>query len=120
MTSSSSERRLIVNGDDFGSPRRSTWYHTRPAHGILTNTSLMVTGSAWRSVALPKTRRLSAWTPSDARAGRVVQAPHLLTRVTQPNGTSLTSTIAGIRYFSRQAREQLRDECRAQIEWFRN
>jgi hypothetical protein len=49
-----------------------------------------------------------------------VQAPHLLTRVTQPNGTSLTSTIAGIRYFSRQAREQLRDECRAQIEWFRN
>lgn len=123
MTSSPLERRLIVNGDDFGlSPQVNAGMIHAHTHGILTNTSLMVTGSAWQeAVALAKdTPSLSVGLHLTLVQGRAVRAPHLLTRVTQPNGNfSDNPTIAGIRYFfSRQAHNQLRDECRAQIERF--
>src|SRR5256885_7763689 len=123
MTSSPAERRLIVNGDDFGlSPQVNAGIVHAHIHGILTNTSLMVTGSAWQeAVALAKeTPTLSVGLHLTLVQGRAVQAPHLLTRVTQPSGNfSDNPTTAGLRYFfSRQAREQLRDECRAQIERF--
>lgn len=123
MTSSTTERRLIVNGDDFGLSSQVNagivYAHT---HGVLTNTSLMVTGSAWQeAVALAKeTPTLSVGLHLTLVQGRAVCAPHLLTRVTQSSGNfSDNPTTAGLRYFfSRQAREQLRDECRAQIERF--
>jgi hopanoid biosynthesis associated protein HpnK len=123
MTSSLSERSLIVNGDDFGlSPQVNAGIIHAHTHGILTNTSLMVTGSAWQeAVALAKeTPTLSVGLHLTLVQGRAVQAPHLLTGVTQPSGNfSDHPTTVGLRYFfSRQARVQLRDECRAQIERF--
>jgi hopanoid biosynthesis associated protein HpnK len=123
MTSSPLDRYLIVNGDDFGLSSQVNagilYAHT---HGILTNTSLMVTASAWQDAV-----RLAQETPSLSVGlhltlvqGRAVLAPHLLTKVTGPSGNfSDNPTVTGFRYFfSPQARTQLRDECRAQIERF--
>lgn len=117
------DRRLIVNGDDFGlSSQVNAGILHAHRHGILTNTSLMVTGLAWReAVALAKeTPSLSVGLHLTLAQGRAVLNPHLLTNVTEPSGAfSENPTAAGLRYFfSRQSRTQLRDECRAQIERF--
>jgi hopanoid biosynthesis associated protein HpnK len=123
MTSPRLDRRLIVNGDDFGlSPQVNAGILHAHTHGILTNTSLIVTARAWQeAVALAKeTPSLSVGLHVTLAQGRAVLAPHLLTKVTKPSGNfSDNPTVAGLRYFfSRQARSQLRDECRAQIERF--
>jgi hopanoid biosynthesis associated protein HpnK len=122
-TSFQFERRLIVNGDDFGlSQQVNAGILHAHTHGILTNTSLMVTGSAWQeAVAMAKdTPSLSVGLHLTLVQGRAVLTPHLLTQVTEWNGNFSQNPItAGLRYFfSRQARMQLRDECRAQIERF--
>lgn len=118
-----SQRRLIVNGDDFGlSPQVNAGILHAHTQGILTNTSLMVKGSAWQeAVTLAKeTPTLSVGLHLTLVQGRAVLAPHLLTRITQPSGNFFDNPVTtGMRYFfSRQARTQLRDECRAQIERF--
>lgn len=123
MNSPRLDRRLIVNGDDFGlSPQVNAGILHAHTHGILTNTSLIVTAPAWReAVALAKeTPSLSVGLHVTLAQGRAVLAPHLLTSVTKPSGNfSDNPTVAGLWYFfSRQACSQLRDECRAQIERF--
>src|SRR5262249_36525225 len=52
--------------------------------------------------------------------GRAALPPHLLPAVTSLGGNfSAAPTLAGLRYFfSRRARAQIQDECRAQIERF--
>lgn len=116
-------KQLIVNGDDFGlSPQVNAGILHAHRHGILTDTSLMVTAPAWEdAVALAKaTPSLSVGLHLTLVQGRAALAPHLLPAVTDPFGNfSHDPTRAGLRYFfSRQARAQVRAECRAQIEKF--
>lgn len=123
MTAPRLDRRLIVNGDDFGlSPRVNAGILHAHTHGVLTNASLMVTAPAWQEAVTlaQETPGLSVGLHLTLAQGRAVLAPHLLTSVTKPSGNfSDNATAAGLRYFfSRQARAQLRDECRAQIERF--
>jgi hopanoid biosynthesis associated protein HpnK len=118
-----SGRQLIVNGDDFGlSPQVNAGILHAHRHGILTNTSLMVTAPAWEeAVALAQaTPSLSVGLHLTLVQGRAALAPHLLPAVTDPGGNfSRTPTLAGLRYFfSRRARQQVRAECQAQIEKF--
>ncbi len=116
-------KRLIVNGDDFGmSERVNAAILYAHQHGILTNTSLMVTAKAWRGAI-----ELARATPSlgvglhlTLVQGRsVLSHPHV-SRLTDRNRNFLNDpTRAGLRYFfSPRARSQVRDECRAQIERF--
>lgn len=123
MTSLILDRRLIVNGDDFGlSPQVNAGILQAHTHGILTNTSLMVTASAWQEAVqiAQDTPSLSVGLHLTLVQGRAALAPHLLTKVTEASGNfSDNPTVAGLRYFfSPKARTQLRDECRAQIERF--
>ncbi|MBI3799489.1 MAG: hopanoid biosynthesis-associated protein HpnK [Deltaproteobacteria bacterium] len=116
-------RQLIVNGDDFGlSSQVNAGILHAHRHGILTDTSLMVTAPAWEeAVALARaTPTLSVGLHLTLVQGRAALAPHLLPAVTDPFGNfSQDPTRAGLRYFfSRQARAQVRAECRAQIEKF--
>jgi hopanoid biosynthesis associated protein HpnK len=116
-------RQLIVNGDDFGlSAQVNAGIVHAHLHGILTNTSLMVTGSAWEdAVVLAKAApSLSVGLHLTLVQGRAALAPHLLSAVTDPGGNfSQNPMLAGLRYFfSRQARAQVRAECRAQTERF--
>jgi hopanoid biosynthesis associated protein HpnK len=116
-------KQLIVNGDDFGlSAQVNAGILHAHRHGILTNTSLMVTAPAWEeAVTLARaTPTLSVGLHLTLVQGRAVLAPHLLPAVTDPFGNfSHDPTRAGLRYFfSRQARAQVRAECRAQIDKF--
>jgi hopanoid biosynthesis associated protein HpnK len=116
-------RRLIVNGDDFGlSPQVNAGILHAHRSGILTNTSLMVTGPAWEdAVALARaTPSLSVGLHLTLVQGRAALSPRLLADLTDHDGNfSNNPTLAGVRYFfSRRAREQVRAECRAQIERF--
>jgi hopanoid biosynthesis associated protein HpnK len=118
-----SDRRLIVNGDDFGlSPQVNAGIIHAHRHGILTNTSLMVTAPAWQdAVALAKdTPSLGVGLHLTLVQGRAALSPHLLPDITHLGGHfSNNPTLAGLRYFfSRRAGEQVRAECRAQIEKF--
>src|SRR5437867_8901980 len=116
-------RRLIVNGDDFG---LSTQVNAGIVHahrsGILTSTSLMVTGPAWEdAVALAKaTPSLGVGLHLTLVQGRAALSARVLPNLTDHAGNfSNNPTLAGLRYFfSRRAREQVRVECRAQIERF--
>src|SRR5688572_26883014 len=89
------DRSLIVTGDDFGmSPQVNAGILRAHRNGILTGASLMVTGTAWREAVE-------------------------LARAQPTLSVGLHVTLAGLRYFfSRRAREQVAEECRAQIERF--
>ena len=117
------DRSLIVNGDDFGlSPQVNAGIIQAHQHGILTDASLMVTGLAWReAVELAHANpQLSVGLHVTLVQGKSVLPPHLLSSITDFGGNFPNNpTLAGLRYFfSRRAREQLREECRAQIERF--
>ena len=114
---------LIVNGDDFGlSPQVNAGIVHAHQHGILTNTSLMVAGSAWQdAVARAKDApRLSVGLHLTLVQGRATLPPHFTSALTDFGGNFLDNPVrAGLRYFFLpRAREQIRDECRAQIEKF--
>jgi chitin disaccharide deacetylase len=114
-------RSLIVNGDDFGlSPQVNAGILQAHQHGILTDASLMVTGPAWReAVELARaTPTLSVGLHVTLVQGKSVLPPHLLSALTDFGGNFPNdATLAGLRYFfSRRAREQVYEECRAQIE----
>ena len=116
-------KQLIVNGDDFGlSTQVNAGILHAHRHGILTNTSLMVTAPAWEeAVALARaTPTLSVGLHLTLVQGRAALPSHLLPAVTDPFGNfSHDPTRAGLRYFfSRQARAQMRAECRAQVDKF--
>jgi len=121
---SSQSRSLVINGDDFGFSsgvnRAIIEAHDR---GILTSTSLMVTGSAFEeAVTLAKARpNLAVGLHLVLMCGRSVlppsQIPHLVDErgyfSDQPNQT-------GLRYeFSPGARREIPLEIRAQLEKFR-
>lgn len=116
-------KRLIVNGDDFGlSDQVNAAILHAHQHGILTNTSLMVSAQAWRgAVELAKaTPSLQVGLHLTLVQGRSVLSPHHLSQLTDRSGNFLHNpTRAGLRYFfSPRARSQVGDECRAQIERF--
>ncbi len=114
-------RSLIVNGDDFGlSSQVNAGILQAHQQGILTDASLMVTGTAWReAVELAHvTPTLSVGLHVTLVQGQSVLPPHLLSAITDFGGNFPNdATLAGLRYFfSRRAREQVYQECRAQIE----
>ena len=116
-------KRLIVNGDDFGLSRQvnAGILHAHQ-HGILTNTSLMVTGSAWKeAIELARqTPRLQVGLHLTLVQGTAVLPHQTISSLTDGDGNFLNNpTLAGLRYFfSSRARTQVQDECRAQIERF--
>lgn len=124
MNVSAPQRRyLIVNGDDFGlSAQVNAGILEAHTHGILTNTSLMITGPAWQdAVARAKdTASLSVGLHLTLVQGRAALPPHCTSAITDFGGNFLDNPIhAGLRYFFlSRARAQVRDECRAQIEKF--
>ena len=116
-------RYLIVNGDDFGlSDQVNTGILHAHRQGILTNTSLMVTAPAWEEAV-----ELARSTPSlgvglhvTLVQGRAVLSKQHLRTITDSEGNfAHDPTRAGFQYyFSRRAREEVRVECRAQLERF--
>jgi hopanoid biosynthesis associated protein HpnK len=120
---SSPRKRLIVNGDDFGlSPQVNAGILYAHQHGILTDTSLMISGPAWEDAVTRAntTPHLSVGLHLTLVQGRSVLPHHLLPELTDQNGNLPNDpTLAGLRYFfSPRARAQVRAECRAQIEKF--
>jgi hopanoid biosynthesis associated protein HpnK len=117
------QRSLIVNGDDFGFSEGVN-HAIIQAHqaGILTSTSLMVTGEAFEeAVELAKSHpQLAIGLHVVLCYGRSVlppsQIPHL---VDEQGNFSNHPEAAGLRYqFSRTAQRELRQEIRAQLERF--
>ena len=116
-------RRLIINADDFGSSREVNeaviLAHRR---GILTSTSLMVSGEAFEhAVTLAKENpSLAVGLHVTCAAGRPVLRPSKIPHVAGKNGSFPSDpALAGLRYFfSRRARQELFDEIDAQFERF--
>ncbi|HHT9119806.1 MAG TPA: hopanoid biosynthesis-associated protein HpnK [Candidatus Hypogeohydataceae bacterium YC41] len=116
-------RTLIVTGDDFGlSGGVNQAIIKAHREGILTSAALMVTGKAFEeAVALAKANPgLSVGLHIVLLQGRAVlpyeKLPHLVDR---DGNFSNNSLLPGMRYFfSKEARRELREELRAQIERF--
>ncbi len=117
------KRFAIINADDFGMSagvnRAIVEAHDR---GILTSTSLMVTGAAFNeAVELAKTRpQLAVGLHLVLCCGRSAlpssEIPHLVDR---DRNFPSDPTVAGLRYqFSRAARVELKQEITAQLEKF--
>ncbi len=118
------KRFAIINGDDFGfSPGVNQAILKAHTHGVLTSTSLMVTGKAFEeAVALAKAHpTLGVGLHLVLVCGRGAlpkeAIPHLVdSRGNFPNDPAK----AGLKYqFSPAARQELRLEIRAQLEKFR-
>jgi hopanoid biosynthesis associated protein HpnK len=116
-------RKLIINGDDFGFCQQTN-QGIIEAHecGILTSTSLMVTGAAFEeAVALAKTHpdlgvglHLVLVCGQSVLSGQVI--PHL---VNQSSCFSNNPLQAGLWYqFNLATREELRREIKAQLDKF--
>lgn len=116
-------RRLIINGDDFGSSKEVNeaiiLAHRR---GILTSASLMVSGEAFEhAVTLAKENPgLAVGLHVTCADGRPVLHPSKIPHVAGKNGTFPSDpALAGLRYFfSRRARQELSGEIAAQFEKF--
>ncbi len=116
-------RRLITNGDDFGSSREVNeaviLAHRR---GILTSTSLMVSGEAFEhALALAKENpRLAVGLHVTCVNGRPVLPPSKVPHLAGKNGAFPSDpALAGLRYFfCRRVRQELFDEIAAQFERF--
>ena len=116
-------RCLIVNGDDFGlSPQVNAGILRAHRHGILTNTSLMVTAPAWRAaVDLAREQpALGVGLHLTLVQGRAMLPARNVSTITDGDGWFADNpTRAGLRYFfSPRARAEVRAECRAQLERF--
>ncbi len=116
-------RYLIVNGDDFGlSAQVNAGILHAHQQGILTSTSLMVTAPAWEeAVELARsTQSLGVGLHVTLVQGRAaLSRQHLRVIIDSEGNFTHDPTWAGLRYyFSQQAREEIRAECRAQIERF--
>ncbi len=117
------QRRLIVNADDFGISEEVNDAVIR-AHreGVLTSTSLMVTGAAFeQAVELAKENPgLAVGIHLVTVVGQSV-LPHseIPTLVDEQGNFSNNPTLAGLKYyFSSRARRELRKELAAQFEKF--
>ncbi len=116
-------RYLIVNGDDFGlSAQVNAGILHAHRHGILTNTSLMVTAPAWEeAVELARsTQSLGVGLHVTLVQGRAVLSKQYLRAIIDSGGNFVHDpNRAGLQYyFSQRAREEIRIECRAQLERF--
>ena len=115
--------RLIINGDDFGASREINeaiiLAHRR---GILTSTSLMVSGLACEhAVNLAKENpQLAVGLHVTLVDGHSVLPPSQIPHVAATNGAFPSDpAVAGLRYFfSRKARDELFNEIAAQFEKF--
>jgi hopanoid biosynthesis associated protein HpnK len=116
-------RRLIVNGDDFGTSREVNEAviiaHRR---GILTSASLMVSGRAFEhAVTLAKENPgLAVGLHVTLVDGHPVTHPSEIPHLVGKNGTFASDpTFAGLKYFfCRSARRELLNEVAAQFEKF--
>lgn len=123
-SSRTSQRFAIINGDDFGmSTEVNKAIITAHEQGILTSTSLMVTGEAFEeAVALAQTHpNLAVGLHLVLVCGKSAlpasQIPHL---VDQEGNFPQDSVKAGLRYqFNPAARQELQQEIRAQLVKFR-
>lgn len=117
-------RYAVVNGDDFGfSEGVNSAIIQAHTQGVLTSTSLMVTGAAFeQAVALAQSHpslgvglHLTLVCGQSALSAKEI--PHLVDR---SGSFSQSPFEAGLKYqFSRAARRELRLEIRAQLEKFR-
>ena len=117
------DRYLIVSGDDFGlSSQVNKGVLQAHKNGILTNTSLMVTGGAWReAVEIAKSLpTLAIGLHLTLVQGRAALSPSQIPKITDGQGNfSNNALYSGLRYyFSGRVLSQIRSECRAQIERF--
>jgi hopanoid biosynthesis associated protein HpnK len=116
-------RRLIINADDFGASREVNeaviLAHRR---GILTSTSLMVSGRAYEhAVTLAKENpRLAVGLHVTCADGYPVMRPSEIPHLAGKNGTFPSDPArAGLRYFfCRNTRKELFNEIAAQFEKF--
>jgi hopanoid biosynthesis associated protein HpnK len=121
-----SGRRLIVSGDDFGAaPEVNAGIIRAHRDGILTSTSLMVTGDAvTEAVALAHANpRLSVGLHLVLAQARPAAAPHEVSRLVGPDGAFRDNPVLnGLRYAwaycSQAGRAQLTREIEAQLEAF--
>ncbi|MFY9554628.1 MAG: hopanoid biosynthesis-associated protein HpnK [Blastocatellia bacterium] len=117
------QRRLIVNADDFGmSPEVNEAVIRAYKEGVLTSTSLMVTGAAFdQAVTLARENPgLAVGIHLVTVAGRSV-LPHseIPSLVDNQGNFPNNSTVAGLKYyFSTRARRELKRELAAQFEKF--
>lgn len=122
-TTSAGQHRLIVNADDFGISAEVNEAVIRAfREGVLTSTSLMVTGAAFQqAVDLAKENPgLAVGIHLVTVVGKSV-LPHseIPALVDKQGNFSNNSTLAGLKYyFSRRARRELRKEIAAQFEKF--
>jgi hopanoid biosynthesis associated protein HpnK len=120
---SNTESRIILNADDFGGST-SINAAVLQAHrdGVLTSTSLMVTGEAVEeAVALArKMPSLAVGLHLVVVAGRPALAPQRVPHLVGGNGRFADNPLrAGLHYFfSRAARHELAQEVEAQFEQF--
>ncbi len=120
----STQRRLIINGDDFGfSSGVNQAIIAAHTQGVLTSTSLMVTGDAFEdAVALAKAHpTLAVGLHLVLACGRSVLPPAQIPHLVDAQGRfSSQPEKAGLHYhFSPAARRELQLEIRAQLERFR-
>jgi chitin disaccharide deacetylase len=123
MTNNKS-RFAIINGDDFGfSAGVNQAIIQAHEQGVLTSTSLMVTGDAAEQ-AIATSRHhpnLAVGLHLVLVCGRAVLPPYQIPHLVDSLGNfSDSPLVAGLRYqFHPAAREELRQEIRAQLEKFR-
>lgn len=124
-TSSAIQPRLIVNADDFGMSEEVNEAVIRAfKEGVLTSTSLMVTGAAFKqAVALAKENPGLAVGIHLVTVVGTSALPHseIPSLVDEHGNFSNNPTLAGLRYFFLpRARRELRRELAAQFERFRS
>jgi len=125
VAGASKEPQLIVNADDFGISEEVNEAVVRAFNeGVLTSTSLMVTGVAFeQAVRLAKENpELAVGIHLVTVVGRSV-LPHsqIPTLVDEAGNFSNNPTAAGLKYFfSPRARQELRKELAAQFDKFRS
>ncbi len=111
----------IINGDDFGfSPEVNAGIVRAHRDGVLNSASLMVAGVARDAAARAahENPALDVGLHLVVCKGHSVLAPEKLAGVVDAAGRFVENPVlGGLRYFfNRSIRDQLRDECRAQIE----
>ncbi|MDF5714766.1 MAG: hopanoid biosynthesis-associated protein HpnK [Rhizonema sp. NSF051] len=120
----SSRRRIVINGDDFGfSSGVNQAIIQAHSEGVLTSTSLMITGDAVTEAIFSARAhpQLAVGLHLVLVCGEAVLPPDQIPHLVDSRGNfSNSATIAGLRYqFHQATHEELRREIRAQLEKFR-
>jgi len=117
------KKKIIINGDDFGlSEQVNQAIIEAHKQGILTSTSLMVTGEAWEdAVTLAKTYpNLGIGLHLVLVCGQSLLSPSVIPHLVNSQGFFSDNPLqAGLWYqFNLKTREELRKEIRAQLDKF--